>query len=129
MRVDNRAVASLEEDMPGRTVSKEGVKKGYEMDQQQPSLRFLRLPHECNYCRGVHGMTYGVRGRFRRRLLWVACRCGKRHYVCPECAAKIGSTAGNGSRYIAECARRWWPAHRHLLEKSERKGESDGSTR
>lgn len=123
-------MAHLGKDETERAVNTNGNKRAADVDRHLPILRFLRLPHECNYCRVVNGMTFTIPGRFKRRLLWVACRCGKRHYVCLECARQIGKSADNGSRhyYIAECARGWWPAHRHLFVGAEKKGEHDGAT-
>jgi len=69
-----------------------------------PRLRFLRRAHDCNYCHGVHGVTFAVPGKVRPRILWVKCRCGKSHYICHDCAAKVGSSQ-NGERYVADCAK------------------------
>ena len=70
-----------------------------------PKLRYLRKPHDCNYCHGVNGMTFEIPGRFKRRLLWVKCKCKRKHYVCPPCAGRIGSVNVNGVRLIAACAK------------------------
>jgi hypothetical protein len=46
------------------------------------------------------------------RIVWVACRCGRRHYICHACLARVGA-ARNGALTVRECARGWWPRHRN----------------
>jgi hypothetical protein len=72
-----------------------------------PQLGFLRRAHECNYCHGVHGVAFARPPRVRPRLLWVRCACGRSHFACFRCAARVG-TSGNGVKMIAECARGYW---------------------
>lgn len=74
----------------------------------RPSLRFLNRPHSCSYCQAVNGVTFNELPKVRGRLLWVRCRCGRSHYACFECAARIGHVRTNGLRMIAECARGYY---------------------
>lgn len=74
-----------------------------------PKLKFLDKPHNCNYCYAVSGFTHARFGERQRRLHWVACICGKKHYVCFGCARKHGSVTGaDGRRRIAVCAKRYY---------------------
>jgi len=94
-----------------------------------PKVKFLRRPHACNYCQGVHGLTYNVPGKVEARLLWVRCGCGKSHYVCRECAFLIGSVLRNGVKMIAECAKGYSRKKSEAAASSGQKGESDAETR
>lgn len=76
-----------------------------------PSLRFLRKPHACNYCWVVKGLVYDF-GQQRARLLWVACRCGKKHYACHDCARRVGKAFERGRPVVAECARGYYGKHK-----------------
>lgn len=62
----------------------------------------------------VEGLT------FRRRILWVPCRCGKKHYICLSCARRIGSEIAAGIRYVAACAKGYY--RRRKRELAARKG-------
>lgn len=89
-----------------------------------PRLRFLRLPHSCNYCGAVNGVTFRA-PRVVPRLLWVRCQCGKSHYICRGCARRVGSTR-NGVAYVAECAKGY--ARRHKKIGVDRKGEPNAAS-
>lgn len=80
----------------------------------RPSLRFLNRPHSCSYCQAVHGVTFNDPPKVRARLKWVRCGCGRSHFACLACAARIGSTA-NGSRLIAECARGYFARNKDRI--------------
>lgn len=82
-----------------------------------PRLRFLRRAHECNYCRGVNGITFTQRPKVVARLLWVWCLCGRQHYICiRDCARRVGYIVKDGRRYVAACARGYFKKHRAEIE-------------
>lgn len=90
-----------------------------------PPLRFLRRPHQCNYCLTVNGVSYTVRPRVVARLIWVACKCGRRHYICLRfCAKRVGSVQnGGGKRFVAECARGYYKRHKARIAADQRGGK------
>lgn len=92
------------------------------MPDVRPRLKFLRRPHQCNYCLGVNGVSFTVRPKVVARLLWVACKCGRRHYICIRfCAKRVGSFMDAGRRFVAECARGY--ARRHKIAADGRSGK------
>lgn len=95
------------------------------MPDLRPRLKFLRRPHQCNYCLGVDGVSYTVRPRVVARLLWVACKCGRRHYICIRfCAKRVGSFMnGGGKRFVAECARGYAARHKAEIAADRRGGK------
>jgi hypothetical protein len=95
------------------------------MPDLMPRLRFLRRPHQCNYCLGVDGVAFNVRPRIVARLFWVACKCGRRHYICTRfCARRVGSvTNGGGRRVVAECARGYFRRHKAEIAAQRRDGK------
>lgn len=72
-----------------------------------PRLWFLRRPHRCNYCQSVDGVTFDHPPKVQRRLSWVLCKCGRRHYICLACSERVGFLV-NGQRYVAKCARGYY---------------------
>lgn len=95
------------------------------MPDLRPRLRFLRKPHQCNYCLGVNGVSFTCRPKVVARLLWVACKCGRRHYICIRfCAKRVGSVVnGDGKRYVAECARGYADRHKDEIAAQRRDGK------
>lgn len=65
---------------------------------------FLKHPHSCNYCQAVNGVTFTVPPKVTARIVWVACGCGRRHYICHACLSRVGATR-NGALTIRECAK------------------------
>lgn len=71
---------------------------------------FLKKPHSCNYCGEVNGVTFDA-PRVKPRLVWMLCKCMRRHYVCQVCLKEIGN---NGCPTLKVCARKY--LRRKLME-------------
>lgn len=95
------------------------------MPDLRPRLKFLRRPHQCNYCLRVNGVAFTVRPKVVARLIWVACKCGRRHYICIRfCAKRVGSFVdGGGKRFVAECARGHAERHKEEIAADRRGGK------
>jgi len=95
-----------------------------------PRLRFLQQGNECNYCRAVGGMTFGIPGRFRARLLWVRCLCGKSHLICFRCGDKVGALMRESRRFVAACAKGYYKTHHNgsADQHSEKGAKRDAET-
>ena len=96
------------------------------MPDLMPRLRFLRRPHQCNYCLGVDGVSFTIRPKFVARLIWVACKCGRRNYICIRfCARRVGSVVEAGKRFVAECARGYVRRHKDEIAALRRNGKGE----
>ncbi|MGH8897627.1 MAG: hypothetical protein ACRDZ4_11530 [Egibacteraceae bacterium] len=69
-------------------------------------------------------MSFTIRPRVVARLIWTACKCGRKHFVCIRfCARRVGYVIdGDGKRYVAECARGYAKRHKVELEQLRARG-------